>query len=154
MNNIEILKVNRADKKVNIVEEVLKDLPEWFGLPESTREYVEAARKLDLWVAMRKNEIVGYITLSNSSEDCAEIHSMGVKKSFHRKGIGIALYKVLEDQAKNDYPYIQVKTVDEGHYEEYDQTIHFYQKIGFSKLEVFPGLWDEWNPCLILVKKL
>ncbi|OSP57565.1 GNAT family N-acetyltransferase, partial [Enterococcus faecium] len=25
---------------------------------------------------------------------------------------------------------------------------------GFSRLEVFPNLWDEWNPCLVLVKKL
>ncbi|MCC5890907.1 MAG: N-acetyltransferase, partial [Alkalibacterium sp.] len=48
----------------------------------------------------------------------------------------------------------QVKTVDQGHYKEYDQTIAFYQKQGFKKLEVFPTLWDEWNPCLVLVKKL
>ena len=49
---------------------------------------------------------------------------------------------------------IQVKTVDEGHYKEYDQTIAFYEGVGFKKMEVFPTLWDEWNPCLILIKKI
>ncbi|MFP9213188.1 GNAT family N-acetyltransferase, partial [Enterococcus faecalis] len=30
----------------------------------------------------------------------------------------------------------------------------FYESLGFSRLEVFPNLWDEQNPCLVLVKKL
>ncbi|EGO9156442.1 GNAT family N-acetyltransferase, partial [Enterococcus faecalis] len=25
---------------------------------------------------------------------------------------------------------------------------------GFKRLEVFPTLWDAWNPCLILIKQL
>ena len=29
-----------------------------------------------------------------------------------------------------------------------------YEGIGFRKLEVFPTLWDEWNPCLVLVKSV
>ncbi|MDM7533255.1 hypothetical protein QUD75_13640, partial [Lacticaseibacillus paracasei] len=41
-----------------------------------------------------------------------------------------------------------------GHYPEYDQTIRFYESVGFERLEVFPTLWDAWNPCLVLVKKL
>ena len=56
--------------------------------------------------------------------------------------------------AQEKYEIIQVKTVDEGRYKEYDQTIAFYKKMGFLKLEVFPTLWDEWNPCLIMIKKL
>ncbi|KAB7124131.1 N-acetyltransferase, partial [Bifidobacterium longum] len=40
------------------------------------------------------------------------------------------------------------------HYPEYDQTIRFYESVGFERLEVFPTLWDAWNPCLVLVKKL
>lgn len=62
--------------------------------------------------------------------------------------------QALEKYAKINYKYLQVKTVDEGHYKEYDQTIAFYKKMGFSKLEVFPDLWDEWNPCLVMVKAI
>lgn len=88
------------------------------------------------------------------SEDVCEIHCMGIKKVYHRKGIGKKLQDAFEDLAKEKYKYIQVKTVDEGHYKEYDETIAFYKSIGFKKMEVFPTLWDEWNPCLVLVKKI
>ena len=79
---------------------------------------------------------------------------MGVKKIHHNKGIGTLLFNELTKFASTQYDYIQVKTVDEGHYKEYDQTIAFYKKQGFKKLEVFPTLWDEWNPCLVMIQKL
>lgn len=79
---------------------------------------------------------------------------MGVKRKYHRQGIGQKLYLEFEQLAKETYDFVQVKTVDEGHYEEYDQTISFYLNLGLKKLEVFPSLWDEWNPCLIMIKKL
>jgi len=47
-----------------------------------------------------------------------------------------------------------VKTVEEGTYVEYDQTVAFYKSVGFSKLGVFPTLWNEDNPCLIMIKAL
>ena len=86
--------------------------------------------------------------------EAGELHCMGVKIAYHRKGIGVQLYLELEKYAKENYKYLQVKTVEEGHYEEYDQTVAFYKALGFSKLEVFPTLWDEWNPCLIMIKAL
>ena len=46
---------------------------------------------------------------------------------------------------------MEVKTVKEGKYHEYDETNKFYQKIGFKEFECFPTLWDEWNPCQVYV---
>ncbi|GAA0351651.1 GNAT family N-acetyltransferase [Alkalibacterium iburiense] len=154
MTNIAIKKISDSNIKSSIVQEVLNDLPEWFGLPDSTKEYIEESRTLELWVALMDEEVIGFITLTASSADCAEIHCMGVKKRYHRKGVGKSLFQILENEAKEKYDYIQVKTVDEGHYKEYDQTIAFYKNQGFAKLEVFPTLWDEWNPCLVLIKKV
>ena len=154
MENILILQEHDEQKKSEIVADVLADLPEWFGLPESTQAYIDQARKLPLWYADRNGEVLGFITLTYTSPDTAEVHCMGVKKGLHRAGLGTLLYKKAEAFARNKYKYIQVKTVDEGHYEEYDQTISFYKKMGFSKLEVFPTLWDPWNPCLVMVKAL
>lgn len=71
---MKIVAIRASVEKAEIIKTVLADLPEWFGLPESTKEY--------------------------------------------------------------------------------DQTIGFYQSCGFAKLEVFPNLRDEWNPCLIMIKKL
>lgn len=153
-NKITIHAVKDSTEKADIVAEVLSDLPEWFGLPDSTKEYIENSKNLPLWTAESNGNTIGFITLTNTSEQTAEIYCMGVKKAFRHQGIGQLLYSELEKHACQFYTFIQVKTVDEGHYQEYDQTIHFYEKIGFSRFEVFPTLWDEWNPCLILIKSL
>ncbi len=153
INQIIIEKVENIKEKPDIVKEVLADLPDWFGLPESTNQYIEDSKKLPLWVAKKCEDIIGFITLKETSKDTCEIHCMGIKKDYHRKGIGKKLQDSFEEFARDKYEYIQVKTVDEGHYDEYDQTVAFYKSMGFRKLEVFPTLWDEWNPCLILIKK-
>ena len=154
INEIEMNCVINPNQKAKSVEEVLNDLPEWFGLVDSTKEYIEQSRQLVLFSASINNQIVGFITLKETSSDTCEIHCMGVKKEYHYNGIGTRLFKQCEMYAQEKYEIIQVKTVDEGRYKEYDQTIAFYKKMGFLKLEVFPTLWDEWNPCLIMIKKL
>ena len=154
INEIVIGNVKDIEEKSKIVEEVLADLPDWFGLPESTNQYIKDSRELPLWVAKKCDDIIGFITLKETSKDTCEIHCMGIKKAYHRKGIGKKLQDSFEDFAKQNYEYIQVKTVDEGHYKEYDKTVAFYKRMGFKKLEVFPALWDEYNPCLILIKKI
>ena len=55
---------------------------------------------------------------------------------------------------EHGYEYLQVKTVEKGRYEEYDRTVAFYESIGFRMLEVFPTLWDEHNPCMVMVKRI
>jgi hypothetical protein len=36
----------------------------------------------------------------------------------------------------------------------YDLTNAFYVSCDFYVLEVFPTLWDEWNPCQVMVHHL
>ncbi|OAU90112.1 GNAT family acetyltransferase, partial [Lacticaseibacillus rhamnosus] len=50
-NSIIVTREKAPAKKQAIVREVLADLPEWFGLPASTQEYIDAAATLPLWVA-------------------------------------------------------------------------------------------------------
>ncbi len=149
-----ISKITDPEFKAKIVEEILLDLPDWFGLPESIKKYIEDSKSLPLWLASVGEESVGFVTLSQSSEECAELHCMGVKMKYHHQGIGTLLYKELEQYAKKSFDYIQVKTVEEGRYKEYDQTVAFYKRMGFVKLEVFPALWDKNNPCLIMIKRI
>nr|WP_127848998.1 GNAT family N-acetyltransferase [Lacticaseibacillus hulanensis] len=137
-----------------IVQNILSDLPEWFGLPESTQSYVDEAKSLPLWVAKIQGKPIGFIDLNETSSGTAEISCMGVLKQHQHLGIGTQLVAELTKFAKTRYQYLQVKTVDEGHYRQYDDTIRFYESVGFTRLEVFPHLWDEWNPCLIMVKYL
>ena len=142
-------------EKERIAREVLNDLPEWFGIPESTEEYINDSQEKPFLASFYKDELVGFIVLGASSPDCEEIFVMGVKKKFHHHGAGRELNNAYEDLAKSlGYTYTQVKTVQSGHYDEYDITNKFYKAVGYKELEVFPDLWDESNPCQIYVKYL
>ena len=81
-----IKEVKDEEQKMAVVAEVLKDLPEWFGIPESTQAYIEGAKDLKVWTAFQESNLLGFVSLSYSSEDCAEIDCIGVKKSSSRQG--------------------------------------------------------------------
>lgn len=46
-----IEEVKDEDQKKAVVAEILRDLPEWFGIPESTQAYIEGAKDLKVWTA-------------------------------------------------------------------------------------------------------
>ena len=80
---------------------------------------------------------------------------MGVLKEYHRKGVGKALFEEAKKAAvRAGYSFLQVKTVQMGKYADYDATNRFYLALGFKEFEVFPTLWDEWNPCQVYVMAL
>ena len=149
-----IEEVKNENQKKAVVAEVLKDLPEWFGIPESTQAYIEGATTLQVWAAYQESDLTGFISLSYSSEDCAEIDCLGVKKAYQGRKIGSQLLANLESEARKKVDYLQVKTVAEGSNKDYDRTNVFYRSLGFKKLEIFPQLWGSQNPCQILIKKL
>ena len=149
-----IEKVKDANQKMAVVAEVLKDFPEWFGIPESTQAYIEGAKDLQVWAAYQESDLAGFVSLSYSSEDCAEIDCIGVKKAHQGRGIGSRLLATLESEASKNVDFLQVKTVAEGSNRDYDRTNIFYLSLGFKKLEIFPQLWGPQNPCQILIKKI
>ena len=149
-----IKEVKDEEQKMAVVAEVLKDLPEWFGMPESTQAYIEGAKDLQVWAAYQEGDLLGFVSLSYSSEDCAEIYCLGVKKAHQGRGIGSQLLATLESEACKKVDYLQVKTVAEGSNKDYDRTNIFYRSLGFKKLEIFPQLWGPQNPCQILIKKI
>ena len=147
--------ITDSNLKESIATHILADLPDWFGLPESTKDYIEQSRERPFWAAYRNNEAVGFIVLKETSNYTAEIYVMGVLMDFHRQQIGEQLfYKFVQYAKDHTYEYIQVKTVDKGHYDEYDRTVDFYEKMNFRKLECFPDLWDPCNPCLLMVQSV
>lgn len=104
-----ITRETNPDSKAQIVREVLADLPDWFGLPDSLTDYVVQSRQLPLWVAREADTIVGFIDLTSTSSATAEIQCMGIKRAFHRRGIGQQLMTVLMEFARQDFQYLQVK---------------------------------------------
>ncbi len=89
--DIKIKEVEDKLEKEAVSREILYDLSEWFGIQESTEEYIRD---------------------------------------------------------------LQAKTIQMGHYKEYDIVNNFYIAMGYKESECFPTLWDEWNPCQIYIKYL
>lgn len=148
-----IQRIKDDREKQQIAATVLHDLPDWFGLPESTQNYIEQSKHMPFWAAYAGDRPVGFLALKQTSPATAEIYVMGVLKEYHHMGIGRELYRAFESFAQSHgYSYAQVKTVQMGRYEEYDRTNRFYLAMGFQELECFPTLWDEWNPCQVYVK--
>lgn len=148
---MEIRSILDEKEKQALARRVLEALPAWFGIPESREEYIRESASMPLWAA----DDVGFIAMKVTSPYTAEVYVMGVMQPFHRCGVGRMLMQALEAHARQTgYEYLQVKTVAAGCYPEYDRTRMFYEACGFRALEVFPTLWDEQNPCLIMVKAL
>ena len=84
-----IEEIKDEDQKMSVVAEVLKDLPEWFGIPESTQAYIEGAKDLQVWAAYQESDLTGFVSLSYSSEECAEIDCLGVKKLIKVEELGV-----------------------------------------------------------------
>lgn len=142
-------------KKELIARSILYDLPEWFGIPEATEEYINRSREMLMFASLDgNNDANGFICLESHNEDTLEIYVMAVLKKERNKGIGKELIKNINEYAKQKgYKLIEVKTLDDSHPDKgYKETRQFYQKVGFYKLETITTLWGETSPCLIMVK--
>ena len=142
-------------EKKNIAKSILEALPDWFGILEAREEYIQDSIGKIFFAAYAEDKPVGFIYLKQTGKDTAELAVMGVLKEYHRKGIGKALFEQAKEKAsENGFSFLQVKTVQMGKYDDYDKTNMFYISLGFKEFEVFPTLWDEWNPCQIYVMAL
>ena len=149
---MKIKEVLEPKGKQEITRAVLEALPDWFGVEESREEYIKISADLIFYAAFDKEKPVGFICLKETGKDTAEICVMGVLKEYHHMGIGKALFEELKNAAiRGGYSFLQVKTVQMGRYDDYDATNRFYLSLGFKEFEVFPTLWDEWNPCQVYV---
>lgn len=148
-------KIDLPEEKSAIARTVLEALPDWFGIEESREEYIRESTRMPFWASFAQERPVGFIALRQTSPYAAEIYVMGVRKEMHRQGVGRALFAALRDYAKAaGFCFLQVKTVAQGVYPEYDSTRSFYEACGLCELEVFPTLWDEANPCSVMVLSL
>ena len=150
-----ITKITTITEKQTITRTILEALPDWFGIPEAREEYIEGSKDNIFFCAYEGNQPVGFLYIRETGKDTAELAVMGVLKEYHRQGIGRALFEHAKAAAREaGYSFLQVKTVQMGKYEDYDSTNKFYLSLGFKEFEVFPTLWDEWNPCQVYVMAL
>lgn len=149
----DVVEIADPAERSRLAEAVLRDLPEWFGIEESTRGYVEEAAALPTFAVPPER---GFLCLKQHTARAAELYVLGVRRELHRQGIGRALVAAAESWCRGrGVRYLQVKTLGPSRESRgYAATRAFYEALGFVPLEELHGLWPGDNPALVLVKHL
>lgn len=145
-----------SENRSEICERILRALPEWFGIESAIVEYAKEARHLTFLHAIIGGREAGFLTLTFPTPISAEIHAMAVLKAFHRQGVGSALTRAAELEARKlGARSISVKTLGADHPSpEYRGTREFYLAQGFLPVRELPDEWPSGNPCQLMRKLL
>lgn len=140
----------------SICNQLLRSLPQWFGIEEAIVKYVEDVEGMPFFAAFDGDGAIGFLALNLHNEWTAEIHVMAIHPDLHRQGLGKKLQIRAESYLRqNGYEYMTVKTLSSSRKcEEYERTRIFYAAMGFRPLEELKTLWGEASPCLFMVKTL
>lgn len=150
---IEIVELDGG--KSEICREILESLPDWFGIPEAVDDYTAAVEGMPMLAGRVDGRVVGFLSLKFHTAAAAEAFVLAVRRDWHRRGVGRALFAAAEKlAAMRGVKFLTVKTVASGDDPHYGATRLFYQSIGFLPIEIFPTLWDERDPCLLMLKPL
>ena len=135
---------------------ILRSLPDWFGIEAAIHQYAMEIDQLPTFLVREAGEVMGFLSVRQHYPASAEVLVMGILPAAHRQGMGRALLNQAQVWLKEQgVEYLQVKTLGPSNPDEnYAKTRDFYLAMGFQPLEEFPQIWDENNPCLILVKRL
>ena len=115
--------IEDKEEKKRISREVLEALKEWFEVDESREQFISESADQPFWAAFENDAPAGFLCLKQTGKETMELAVMGVKKEYHRHGVGRRLFAAARDYAAaKGYSFIQVKTVRSGMYEDYDRT--------------------------------
>lgn len=137
-------------------EAILRTLPQWFGIETALQMYVDDTRQMTTFALEDEGRLVGFLTLREHFATAWEVHCMAIEAGARGQGLGSRLLAHAEQWLTDrGVAFLQVKTVAATSPSvEYAQTRRFYEARGFQPLEIFPELWDPWNPALQCIKCL
>ncbi len=138
-----------------VCEEILRSVPEWFGIEESLVTYARETATLPTWIVEVKGEPVGFVSIKQHFPESAELAAIAIAAKHHRHGLGRLLVERAERHARaQGCTMFFVKTLGPSRPDEnYAKTREFYRSMGFSRLEEFHNEWGR-NPCLVMCKRL
>ena len=143
----------RSDK-AQICREILKTLPQWFGIEEALERYAVESDGLPMYGCRVGEQVAGIVTLKPHTPVAVEIHVIAVRPTWHRRGIGGGLIDRARTHARaRGVKYLTVKTLSpERDDPNYAKTRAFYAAMNFEPIETFPTLWGPENPALLMIR--
>lgn len=157
MTEYVVSEIHDREAKLACARAVLESLPEWFGNREALEEYVKGVCDLPFWAALDgEGKWLGFFSVRIHYGHTGDIYVCGVRPECHRMGLGRALYgRVEQFFLEKGCKYAMVETLSERvDYVPYEKTRLFYESVGFEPLITLTEMWDENNPCLIMIKPL
>lgn len=151
-----ITRIDDSKLKSMYTEKVLRGLPDWFGIENALLDYAASVSELPFWAALEGDVCVGFVSVKIHHGHTGDIYVMGILPEYHRQGIGRQLMEAADYYfQENGCKYVIVKTLSElAESEHYERTRQFYLRVGFEPLITLTEMWDEQNPCLIMIKEL
>jgi GNAT superfamily N-acetyltransferase len=145
----------KLDRTVDC-EVVLRSLPMWFGIERAVLMYVRDTAVMPTFALSDGTALIGFLTLREHFPQAWDIHCVTVRADARSQGHGSRLLAHAEAWLLNrGVRFLQVKTVAAtSPSKEYAETREFYDRRGFTPIEVFPTLWDPHNPALQYIKVL
>ena len=133
----------------------MRALPAWFGIEQAIQNYAKELESCDGFSALDDGYVVGFVGLKRYGSHAIELNVIGVLPQHRRKGIGSALLRAVEAEARESgVPFLHTKTLSASKQNEaYEQSREFWRAAGFLPLDEHL-LWGPSNPCLVLLKAL
>lgn len=145
------------DGRGTICREVLESLPEWFAIPAAVERYVKTVDDLPMLACFEPaGPVAGFVSVKVQTAAAVEVYVMGIKRPWHRRGIGRRLIEAAAQLAVSQGArFLTVKTLAPSRADtNYAATRRFYQAVGFLPIEEFPTLWGADNPGLLMLRPL
>jgi ribosomal protein S18 acetylase RimI-like enzyme len=148
--------IEPEEDKVSIARSILEGLPEWFGVIQARDRYIERAGQLPMTAVSVGTEIIGFLSVENKTRVSSEVHVLGVRRDWHRRGVGKFLFRASEIAlSRSGIRYLIAKTLsDRQSNAHYGVTRQFYESVGFEPIDELPELWGAEAPCLVMLKIL
>ena len=143
-------------KHYDIASDILRTLPEWFGIESSIVDYCNASRNLPMVVIYSNHKPIGFCTIKIEHAVNCNLNVLGILPEFHGLGYGTKLIEFIETYCKSKgIHFMSVLTLSsKSTNEPYKRTREFYTKCGFKEFMDLDELWDDNNPCILMLKKL
>ncbi|MFC4651711.1 GNAT family N-acetyltransferase [Lactococcus nasutitermitis] len=93
---MKIERIFDSSEKSRLTAQILRQLPDWFGIEEALTDYISAVSDKMFFAAFDAEKCLGFFAGEIHYERTGEIYLCGILPEFHGNGLGTKLYQKLE----------------------------------------------------------